>query len=270
MYKEIHIEDEGLFQKSAALVFSSVGVIINSPLLLSIIIFEKRKHFQTLINQLVSSILFRALFWNIIIQSFTFIRYTFGPLPYCICYITTILQTGLLMQGLLLFDAIVLVRYSFVFHFANPTCRQDGFWIVFINIWTVAISILAQIAFIITPGKNPVHFYICVGEIPVSELDPSVKLNYSVIALLVVSICLHIFASFQIRAMKKKTQNNVATPRQVVSMVDKDSLASVTSYIISMMILVIASYVPAQLNKINVLNFNNISNSLISDIFHHY
>ena len=166
MFKEIHIEEEGLFQKSSALVFSTFGAIINSPLLCSIIIFEKRKHFRTLINQLVSFILFRALVWNIIVQSFTFIRYTFGPLPYCICYFTTILQTALLMQGLLLFDAIVLVRYSFVFHFSNPTCMQDGFWIAFINIWSVAISLLAQIVFVITPARIQFIFTFALVKCP--------------------------------------------------------------------------------------------------------
>ena len=273
MHGTLQIEEEGLLQKTAALVFSSIGVIINSTLLCSIIIYEKRKHFRTLINQLVSSILLRALVWNFIVQGFTFFRYTYGPLPYCACYFTTILQTALLMQGLLLFDAIVLVRYSYVFLFSNPTCMQDEFWIAFINIWTVSVSIIAQVTFVLTPGKNPIHFYICVGEIPISELEHSVKLNHSVIALLIASIFLHIFTGIRLKSLKKKTiieECKYSAKAKNISIVDKESLASVTTNIISMIIFVIASYLPAQLNRIDMNNYHKFPNSLISDIFHHY
>jgi hypothetical protein len=178
-----------------------------------------------------------------------------------------------MMQGLILFDAIVLVRYSLVFHFSNPTCVQDGFWITFINIWAVTISILSQIIFVLTPGKNPIHFYICVGEMPISEMEHSVKLNYSVIALLISSILLHILAGFQLWVIRKKTikkETQYISKFKNNSIVDNDNLASVTSNIISLMIFIVASFVPAQLNKIDVLNFHSYPNSLISDIFHHY
>jgi len=32
------------------------------------------------------------------------------------------------MQGFLLFDAIIVVKYIFIFYMRNPTAVQDDFW----------------------------------------------------------------------------------------------------------------------------------------------
>jgi hypothetical protein len=65
--------------KIIALTYSTILTIVITPLMYSIISLERDNHHRTLINQLVSSVVWVAIFWNITAQPFTIYRYIFGP-----------------------------------------------------------------------------------------------------------------------------------------------------------------------------------------------
>ena len=46
--------------------------------------------------------------------------------------------------GLIFLDASAVVKYLFLFHTKNPTAVTEGFWILFINIWSFLLALLSQ------------------------------------------------------------------------------------------------------------------------------
>ncbi len=115
---------ENSSDKLYAVAFSALGISITTPMLFSIIWFERNNHHRTLINQLVSSIIWYAIIWNATLQFPTILRYLLGPFPPVLCYIDIIFRNSFTMQGLLYLTAIIIVRYVFLFHLKNPTALQ--------------------------------------------------------------------------------------------------------------------------------------------------
>lgn len=113
IFREIYIF-QGTFENSSAktysIMFSIIGIIVTTPMLFSIIWFEKNDHHRTLINQLVSSIIWFAILWNITLQVPTVVRYLVGPFPYYLCFMDLVLRNVFTMLGLLLLDSIIIVR----------------------------------------------------------------------------------------------------------------------------------------------------------------
>jgi hypothetical protein len=50
-------------------------------------------------------------------------------------------------QGMLFLDCIMVTRYTFIFWLKNPAAFQDEFWSLFINLWVVGFSWIAQLVF---------------------------------------------------------------------------------------------------------------------------
>jgi hypothetical protein len=97
-------------------------------------------------------------------------RYLHGSLESTLlCHLDTILRNVVPMIALLLLDAIIIVRYIFIFHLKNPTALQDDFWKLFINLWTAGACVLSQSVYMMLPGKNPVNFYQCMATYPPDE-----------------------------------------------------------------------------------------------------
>jgi hypothetical protein len=57
-------------------------------------------------------------------------------------------------QLVMLFNAIVIVKYIFRFHMKNPTVLQDDFWRVFINLWILGVSSIFFIVHNTFPGED--------------------------------------------------------------------------------------------------------------------
>ena len=56
--------------------------------------------------------------------------YIYGPLRStpAICTVHVYISITTMMQGLLLLDAIIIVKYLFIFYMKNPTAVQEDFW----------------------------------------------------------------------------------------------------------------------------------------------
>ena len=78
---EFKLMFENSSDKLYAIAFSALGISITTPMFFSIIWYERNNHHRTLINQLVSSIIWYAIIWNATLQFPTILRYLLGPFP---------------------------------------------------------------------------------------------------------------------------------------------------------------------------------------------
>ena len=112
---------DGLFEhrpsKIIGVIFASCLTIIVVLSTYSIIWFERDNHHRTLLNQLMSSILWTGIFWNLTVQSLSFYRFFWGPVPFdFLCSINSVLRNAVPLHVLLLLDAM-LVRKKTFFYF---------------------------------------------------------------------------------------------------------------------------------------------------------
>ena len=135
------------------LVFLSTCLLI--PIFCSIIWYEKfgSDNKRTVLNKLAASICWCAILIEILVQIPEWIRYCFGPLPSFFCYLHLVFTNTLAIQVMLIFDAISILRYIFIFWLKNPYSFCDDFWTVFLNLWMFSFSLMSEIIFVILPGK---------------------------------------------------------------------------------------------------------------------
>lgn len=118
--------------KSVSLSLSIFLTIVTSGLMFIIVRFEYSNHYRTLINQLVSSLFWIGIVWNLTLQPFVIYRYTFGPVDSdLLCKLNSGLRNVLPLHALLILDAILIVKCIFLFQMKNPTAMQDNFWASF-------------------------------------------------------------------------------------------------------------------------------------------
>jgi hypothetical protein len=205
--------------KIAALMFSLILPIFVTPILFYVINFERDNHNRTLINQLISGIMFTGILWNLTMQPIMSFRYIAGPIENrFLCSLDLILRNGICIHSLLLFDSVMIVRLIFIHFLKNPTAVRDDFWIVFINAWTAAFSAVSQTVFLLQPGKDPINYYMCMGKYPIEFQNQPFKVNYSFLVVCIFSIVLHLAAVvvklktkdiFEHKSLFSKTSNTI-------------------------------------------------------------
>ncbi len=111
--------------KVSAMVFSTVTALVMTPLIYTVIVYDYNTHNRTLINHLLASLMACGMFWNLVMQPITFLRYIAGPVDSALlCSLDTLLRNSICMHGLFLLDSMIIVRYIFMFHLKNPTALQ--------------------------------------------------------------------------------------------------------------------------------------------------
>ena len=192
-----------------------------------------------------------------------------------------------LSQAVFYLEAIVVTRYAFVYLLHNPVALSDDFFCFFLNSIATILSFGSQVAYVVFPGRNPLVYYICVGKFPSTEiqLTESVKPNLPVFFVLSLSCCTHIFTAYKLRQAKvKRSQvapkidhpNNVDAdgnpqPQKVVNVLtDKDTLANLTSNVISLAILVSAYVIAFTMNKMKPEDVNKFPNYVFVFFWHHW
>ena len=131
-----------------------ISICVLIPVLYSIIWYEKfgSDKKRTVLNKLVGSVCWYTIVVYMVVQIPELIRYCYGPLPTFLCYLHLIIKSTLAIQLMLIFDAISILRYIFIFWLKNPYNFSDDFWNVFINLWISSFSLMTQIVFVILPG----------------------------------------------------------------------------------------------------------------------
>ena len=205
--------------KIAALTFSFIATLFITPFLVFLIQFERDNHNRTLINQYISSIMWIGIIWNLIMQPVTFYRYMIGPLySQFLCGLDSVMRNGLSMHAMLMFDAIIIARCAYLHCLKNPTALQDDYWKMFTNLWITAFWFVTQTVYIITPGKNPINYYMCTGTYPSEFKNQPVKVNLSMLYVTLFSIALHLGAaavnlkpnsSVEQKSLFSKATNNI-------------------------------------------------------------
>ena len=116
-------------------------------------------------------------------------------------FVQAILRSSITSDLLLYFDAIIIVRYLYIFVLDNPAAFRDEFWYRFVNLWIKTFGIIFQSSWHILAPRQPIGFYICCGRDPSSDNVSSTKV-FGGIEL--VSLLLHIFVYVKIRRYKRK------------------------------------------------------------------
>ena len=89
------------------------------------------------INQIVISVIWCSIAWLTLVQTSDILLYFFRPLPDLYCLFNLVLRNALMIQAILFFDAIIIVRYIFIFWMKDPANFAEDFWYCFVNIWVV-------------------------------------------------------------------------------------------------------------------------------------
>jgi hypothetical protein len=248
--------------KTAAVTFSIVSMVIVTPLLFGIILFERNKHHRTLINQLMASTVWTATLWNLTVQSMSIYRTAVGPMPYTVCRVNSVLRNSLPMYGLLLLDATMVVKFAFSFHMKNPTAVQDDFWNFFLNVSIFCFTTLSQVVHIILPGRDAQNFYICTGKLASNSVSTLSKQNYSVIFVLVVSAGIHLifgYKYFYLKFLLKKEENQAVLTKPNRFNVSADIFISYTTNGLITLLLFSCFLVLA---KVNSMDFETLKENI--------
>jgi hypothetical protein len=161
----------------------------------------------------------------------------------------------------------------------NPTAMQDSFWKIFLNLWILACSSISQIVYVFLPGRKTNNYYICIGE-PYSQNDSlndsePVKVNYSVIAIVILSFFIYVFTGLRMFYFKhwqsKKDQvtlfeTQVGNSRFFIS---TQTLFSFTSNGLILFCLVSCFSMPVIVNKISYSELAVYPHYLWFYIMHH-
>ena len=138
-------------------------------------------------------------------------RFIYGPLNEKFCFWHAILKSAFSLQHILIYDAISVIRYIFIFRMKNPTLFQDAFWILFIMTAIFFFSLTSQFVFTFLPGRQPLVYYMCSGIDPRSNLDSPKNFNPVMIFFQLCSLILHCFINFKVEIFKQKGPKNAST-----------------------------------------------------------
>lgn len=201
-----------------------------------------------------------ATFWNLTVQPLSIYRATVGPVKFeIICRINSVLRNLLPIHGLLLSDAIMLVKYAFLFHMKNPTAVQDDFWNLFLNVWIFFFTTASQIFHILAPGPDALNFYICVGRNPEINESSVPKKNYFVLLVLLVSFVIYMVIGtkyFYSKFILNKIDLGVES-RSPRFRLNNESFVTFTTNILIMFLLSTCFLVLFKVNKMNISNLNS-------------
>ena len=256
------------------MLLSAVLTAFATPLLILIIRFEKDKQNRTLINQLVTCLMYLVILPNSFLEIIFTYRYSFGYMSEALCYLDLLVRPSTVMMNILILDAICVIRYVFIFHMKNPTAAQDDFWKSFLFILLAAFSFLSHAVFIILPGNNPNYFYLCMGEVPKNHKNNTTKVNFTLSVVLIFTILAHCFVGvkyliYSKQGKKKINDSTLATQISRIN-IDKHNLANFASNSLWLIYLLAISFVPLKINTTKLEKFNSYPEYLWMYVFHLY
>jgi hypothetical protein len=189
--------------KIISITFAILMMAALLPFLAGIVWFERfgSDKKRTLINMLVVSIILTVFQCGCLVQTIDIIRYLSGPWSEVFCLMQAILRSSLISDFLLYYDAIIIIRYLYIFILKNPAAFQDEFWYRFINIWIKSFSLIFQGAWHILAIRQPIGFYICCGRDPSLDNPRSTRV-YGGIEIF--SLLLHMLVYIKIKRYKQK------------------------------------------------------------------
>ena len=243
--------------KIIALLISFLLTVIVNPFLYQIIKYESDQHYRTLINQLLSVVIY-VVMGSTIFQVILHYRFTFGMVHTIFCDFDMFFKSCVAMSVFLLLDYICIVRYIFVFHLKNPAASQDEFWLRFIVIWIFAFTFVTNVVCAILPGTNPNFYYLCLGKVPKGHDYLDAKPNVPLLVCLFLTIMLHACVAVRYQIHKYKDTTRTLTAQQSVTTlkINKSSIVNFATNCAAVVYLYIVSYVPNRINFTDPVEYN--------------
>lgn len=152
------------------------------------------------INRMVTSASVSIMVWIVAVQIPEMLQHVAGPFPVWFCRLHVVLKNATLIQIVLFYDALVIVRYLSIFVLKNPLSFQNEFWTFFVDVFVVIFSFASQTVNLFTSGTDPLQVKVCSGR-----LEPNVaavNLNWQLMVILLTSLVIHIAANLRIKIFK--------------------------------------------------------------------
>ena len=154
-------------------------------------------------NRMVSSACWSSITWLIVGHVPELIRLLMGSYPASICRIHFVLKNAALLQVVLFYDAMVVVRYLLIFVMKNPFGFQNEFWSFFVNVSVVTFSCISPTVHLLLPGKDPLQVNLCAGLVD-DDSSLAAKLNWQFLLIMAASLCVHVGANGKIKIFKMR------------------------------------------------------------------
>ena len=269
---------EGLVEnrpiKICGIIFVLVVTLINIPAALGIIWFE---HFgsdlrRMFINRTVSSTCWNTIAWMVIIQIPDTLRYVAGPFNKSFCFLHLVIRNMLILQAILFFDAINIMRYILKYWLKNPFYFQDEFWYTFINIWIVSFSFISQFIYVFLPGCQTLNYSFCIGESTAPcFVEFPIKLNWTLLIIQLLSFLFYIFSNVRSSYLVKKVIHNregLEKKWQDVARIEQNNMTDYISAGCNLLSMVVVSITTIILNKTRPEQLNSYPHYLLLYFFH--
>jgi len=226
---------ENRASKIGSVLFSQLGNCIALFLTYCIIWYEKNGNteYKTVINRLTEQSWWLVLVYYGIVQEIEIMRYVYAPLPWALCQFTVFSKLFGTMYCILLLDIIVITRYLFIFWIKNPASLNDDILGVFLTMWALMVSFIAQFVHAMMPGKEFAGVWFCSGLDPNSSVEQKYKSEFGYIVFKALSLVLHLAIGFRIKLYKWEIgkQTNKQDPKSKVTWLfhmGKNSIISVS------------------------------------------
>ena len=94
------------------------------------------------INRIMSSLSWTVIVWYIAAQPLDICLYFYRPLPELFCFGLSLLKHALIVQCILFYDSIIIVRFVLIFCLKAPQNFKDDFWYCYINFGIIIFRLL--------------------------------------------------------------------------------------------------------------------------------
>ena len=240
--------------KDASIFFAIVSIPTCFVLLYAIIWFERfgTDNKRILTNKLLSSICW-TLIGGILVFSVDVFRYLSGPLPSSLCFFMVVAKNAIKTQGLLLYDAIHITRYVFIFWLKNPGAVKDDFWGVFLSMWIAGLSFLPNIVIYSLPIKKPMYYYVC------SDIDPGLDMampSKPAAMADLASLMLLAIIKVRISVHQQEAELNPSSSSGVLILIEKQTITDFTSNLMALLSLASFSLISIKINFMTLVELN--------------
>ena len=206
----------------------------------------------------VSSACWTILECGIFVQIPDIATYTIGPLPQTYCFFQAVIRSAIAAEFLLYLDAIVVIRFIYIFCLKNPAILKDEFWLCFINWWIKCFSFIFQLTWHLNSERQPIGFYICSGQDPTGDYKKPSTARGSIE---IFSFFLHIFVATKVARYKHTFSAGPPTMSEFfktlsLNDIESRSLSSFTTSLVNFALICLTSTNVIVLNKLEPATLN--------------
>ena len=192
------------------------------------------------------------------------VRFIYGPLPEPICYLKQVLRSSYFVEIMLLFDAMAIAQFIYIFYLKNPMAFDDKFWCQYVSIFIKIFSLVSQWVWHTLTPRQPINYFICTG------FDPTHYTNSSFIIygfFEILTILIQMFVYYKINQYKLKgnslNTNSYEMRKKVNFNLEKNSIPSFITNIINVTALTITTLFMVFITKMDPWKLNDFPYSFM-------